>query len=306
LTRLLSAAAGSAFNALDLRAVNTIRALAIDEVEAAKSGHPGLPLGAAPMAYVLFSRHLRFAPHDPAWPDRDRFVLSAGHGSALLYALLHVFGYDLPLSELQRFRQWGSKTPGHPERGVTPGVEVTTGPLGQGISTAVGIALAAQHLASRFNAGGQRVVTHRTFVICSDGDLMEGISHEAASLAGHLRLPGLVVLYDDNRISIEGSTDLAFTDDTTKRFEAYGWHTSSVEDGNDLAAIDAAVRDALAQDRPALSHPHRLWKPKAGHRRRPRRAAWPRGRARDEARSRRTGGAGLLRSRRGGGTRRAV
>ncbi len=252
MTKLVSAAAGSAFSALDPRAVNTIRALAIDEVEAAKSGHPGLPLGAAPMAYVLFSRHLRFAPHDPSWPDRDRFVLSAGHGSALLYALLHVFGYDLPLSELQRFRQWDSRTPGHPERGMTPGVEVTTGPLGQGIANAVGIALAAQHLASRFNAGGQRIITHRTFAICSDGDLMEGISHEAASFAGHLRLPGLVLLYDDNRISIEGSTDLAFTDDTTKRFASYGWHTSCVEDGNDLGAIDAAVGEALSQDRPAF------------------------------------------------------
>ncbi len=252
MTRLVSATRGSAFNALDLRAVNTLRALAIDEVEAANSGHPGLPLGAAPMAYVLFSRHLRFDPQNPEWPDRDRFVLSAGHGSALLYALLHVFGYDLPLSELRRFRQWGSKTPGHPERGVTPGVEVTTGPLGQGIANAVGMALATQHLAARFNREGAAVVNHRTFAICSDGDLMEGISHEAASFAGHLRLPGLVVLYDDNRISIEGSTDLAFTDDSTKRFAAYGWHTEMVEDGNDLEAIDAAVRSALAQDRPAF------------------------------------------------------
>ncbi|MDA8345878.1 MAG: transketolase [Thermaerobacter sp.] len=256
MTRQFSASPGSAFGALDLRAVNTIRALAIDEVEAAKSGHPGLPLGVAPMAYVLFSRHLRFAPEDPSWPDRDRFVLSAGHGSALLYALLHVFGYDLPLTELRRFRQWGSKTPGHPERGVTQGVEVTTGPLGQGIANAVGMALATQHLAARFNHAGAQVVTHRTFAICSDGDLMEGISHEAASFAGHLRLPGLVVLYDDNRISIEGSTDLAFTDDSTKRFSAYGWYTASVEDGNDLAAIDAAVQSALAQDRPAFIRVH--------------------------------------------------
>ena len=256
MTRLAPASAGAAFSTQDLLAVNTIRALAIDEVEAAKSGHPGLPLGAAPMAYVLFSRFLRFAPDDPSWPDRDRFVLSAGHGSALLYALLHVFGYELARSELERFRQWGSQTPGHPERGVTPGVEVTTGPLGQGISNAVGMQLATRHLAARFNREGAQVVTHRTFVICSDGDLMEGISHEAASFAGHLRLGGLVVLYDDNRISIEGSTDIAFTDDTTKRFESYGWYTGSVEDGNDLGAIEAAVSSALAQDRPAFIRVH--------------------------------------------------
>jgi len=235
-----------------VRVVSVLRALAIDEVEQARSGHPGLPLGAAPMAYVLFARHLRFAPQAPDWPDRDRFVLSAGHGSALVYALLHVFGYDLPLSELRRFRQWGSRTPGHPERGVTPGIEVTTGPLGQGVANAVGMSLAAAHLGSLFNRPGSEVVGHRTYVICSDGDLMEGISHEAASLAGHLRLPGLIVLYDDNRISIEGSTDLAFTDDTTERFKSYGWDVLQVDDGNDLAAIDAAVCEAETRNRPVM------------------------------------------------------
>ncbi len=250
------AAAGDApragFGAEDTRVVNVLRALAVDEVEKARSGHPGLPLGAAPMAYVLFSRHLRFAPQAPDWPDRDRFVLSAGHGSALVYALLHVFGYDLGLDELKQFRQWGSRTPGHPERGVTPGIEVTTGPLGQGIANAVGMALGAAHLAARYNRPGREAVRHRTYVICSDGDLMEGISHEAASFAGHLRLPGLIVLYDDNRISIEGSTDLAFTDDTAERFRSYGWQVLAVDDGNDLAAIDRAVTQAEAADGPVL------------------------------------------------------
>ena len=229
-----------------------LRGLAVDEVEQARSGHPGLPLGVAPMAYVLFARHLRFAPTRPDWPDRDRFVLSAGHGSALVYALLHVFGYDLPLDDLRHFRQWGSRTPGHPERGITPGIEVTTGPLGQGIANAVGMSLATAHLASRFNRPGSEVVAHRTYVICSDGDLMEGLSHEAASFAGHLRLPGLIVLYDDNRISIEGSTDLAFTDDTTERFRSYGWEVLQVDDGNDLEAIDAAVCEAETRDRPVM------------------------------------------------------
>ncbi len=254
----LSAAQGGAtgFGAEDARIVNVLRGLAIDEVEQARSGHPGLPLGVAPMAYVLFSRHLHFAPTRPDWPDRDRFVLSAGHGSALVYALLHVFGYDLPLDELGRFRQWGSRTPGHPERGVTPGIEVTTGPLGQGIANAVGMSLATAHLASRFNQPDNKVVDHRTYAICSDGDLMEGISHEAASFAGHLRLPGLILLYDDNRISIEGSTDLAFTDDTTARFRSYGWEVLQVEDGNDLAAIDAAVCLAETMDRPVMIRVH--------------------------------------------------
>ena len=192
------------FDEMDQRAVAAMRVLAVDEVEQARSGHPGMPLGASPMAYVLWSRFLRHDPADPAWPDRDRFVLSAGHASAMLYALLHLFGYGLPIEELKRFRQWGSKTPGHPEHGLTPGVETTTGPLGQGLATAVGMALAERHLAARFNRDGMPVVGHRTWVIASDGDMMEGISHEAASLAGHLRLGRLTVLYDDNRVTIEG------------------------------------------------------------------------------------------------------
>ncbi|MGQ9834917.1 MAG: transketolase [Thermoanaerobaculaceae bacterium] len=241
------------FTEPDHQAVTALRILAIDQVEKARSGHPGLPLGAAPMVYVLFSHFLRFNPHDPSWPDRDRFVLSAGHGSALLYAALHLFGYDLPLEELQRFRQWGSKTPGHPEFGLTPGVETTTGPLGQGFATAVGMALAEQHLAARFNRESLPVVNHRTFVLASDGDLMEGISHEAAALAGHWKLGGLVVLYDDNRITIEGPTSLAWSEDTEKRFAAYGWKTLTVEDGNDLHELYQALAEATSQrERPVL------------------------------------------------------
>jgi transketolase len=240
------------FDSRDQQAVTALRVLAVDQVEAARSGHPGLPLGVAPMAYALWSRFLRFDPSDPAWPDRDRFVLSAGHGSALLYALLHVFGYDLPLAELKRFRQWGSRTPGHPEHGLTPGVEVTTGPLGQGIATAVGLALAERHLAARFN-DAEPLVDHRTFVIASDGDMMEGISHEAASLAGHLKLGRLIVLYDDNRISIEGPTSLAYSDDIAARFSGYSWRVLHVDDGNDLDAIAAAVAAAAADESaPAL------------------------------------------------------
>jgi transketolase len=242
-----------AFDESDLRAVTALRILAIDQVEQAKSGHPGLPLGAAPMAYALWSRLLRHDPDDPSWPDRDRFVLSAGHGSALLYALLHLFGYDLPLEELKRFRQWESRTPGHPEHGLTPGVEVTTGPLGQGFGAAVGMALAERHLAARFNREGFPLVNHRTWVIASDGDLMEGISHEAASLAGHLRLGRLAVLYDDNHITIEGPTELAFSEDVGKRFAGYGWRVLHVEDGNDLDAIGRALgRAARTEDRPTL------------------------------------------------------
>ncbi len=241
------------FDAMDQRAVTAVRVLAIDQVEKARSGHPGLPLGAAPMAYVLWSRFLRHDPADPAWPDRDRFVLSAGHGSALLYSLLHLFGYDLPLDELRRFRQWGSRTPGHPEHAHTPGVEMTTGPLGQGLASAVGMALAERHLAARFNRPGHAVVDHRTWVLASDGDLMEGISHEAASLAGHLGLGRLVVLYDDNHITIEGSTAFAWSDDVEARFRAYGWRTLAVADGNDLAAIAAALAEARArEDAPVL------------------------------------------------------
>ncbi|NDY42291.1 transketolase [Dissulfurirhabdus thermomarina] len=241
------------FTQLDERCVNAIRMLAVDQVEAARSGHPGMPMGAAPMAYVLWTRFLRFDPRDPAWPDRDRFVLSAGHGSALLYALLHLCGFDLPLEELKRFRQWGSRTPGHPEYGHTPGVETTTGPLGQGLANGVGMAMAERFLAARFNRPGHEIVDHYVYGIVSDGDLMEGISHEAASLAGHLRLGRLIYLYDDNHISIDGPTEISFTEDRAARFAAYGWHVQRVEDGNDLAAIAAAIEAARAEhDRPSL------------------------------------------------------
>jgi transketolase len=229
---------------LDERCINTIRFLAADAVQKANSGHPGMPMGAAAMAYCLWQRHLKHNPADPRWADRDRFILSAGHGSMLLYALLHLTGYDLSLSELQSFRQWGSKTPGHPESHLTPGVEVTTGPLGQGISNAVGMALAEAHLAARFNRPGHPIVDHYTYVIASDGDLMEGVAAEACSLAGHLGLGKLIVMFDDNRISLAGSTGLTFTEDVSKRFEAYGWHVQQVSDGNDLAAVDAALHAA--------------------------------------------------------------
>ncbi|MGC8963346.1 MAG: transketolase [Candidatus Bipolaricaulaceae bacterium] len=232
--------------------VNALRFLAVDMIERAKSGHPGLPLGAAPMAYVLWSRHLRHSPKNPSWPDRDRFILSAGHGSALLYALLHLFGY-LPLEELENFRQWGSRTPGHPEAGLTPGVEVTTGPLGQGFANAVGMAMAEAHLAAIFNRPGFPIVDHFTYVLASDGDLMEGISAEAASLAGHLKLGKLIVLYDQNSVSLAGSTALTFTEDVRKRFEAHGWQVLEVPDGNDLGAIDVAIREAKAErEKPSL------------------------------------------------------
>jgi transketolase len=231
--------------------VNTIRTLAVDAVEHAGSGHPGMPLAMAPAAYLLYARHLRHNPRDPAWPDRDRFVLSAGHGSALLYAVLHLSGYDLPLTELQRFRQWGSRTPGHPERGETPGVETTTGPLGQGFANGVGMAMAERFLRERY---GSELMDHRVFAICSDGDLMEGVSAEAASLAGHLGLGGLVYLYDDNGITIDGPTSLAFdTEDVEARFRAYGWHVSAVDDANDLDSLSAAIDAAVAEEeRPSL------------------------------------------------------
>ncbi len=228
----------------DQLCINTIRMLAADGVEKAKSGHPGMPMGAAPMAYVLWSRFLRHNPKNPAWPNRDRFVLSAGHGSMLLYSLLHLSGYDLPLEELQNFRQWDSKTPGHPEYGLTAGVEATTGPLGQGFANSVGMALAEHYLAARFNRPGHQIVDHFTYGIVSDGDLMEGISHEAASLAGHLGLGKLIYFYDDNHISIEGDTDLAFTENRTGRFLAYGWHVQRVDDGNDLEALEQALNEA--------------------------------------------------------------
>lgn len=235
---------------LDQLCVDTIRFLAVDAVEKAKSGHPGMPLGAAPMAYVLWDRFLRHNPANPRWFDRDRFVLSAGHGSALLYALLHLYGYDLPIGELENFRQWGSRTAGHPEYGLAPGVEATTGPLGQGFAMGVGMAAAEAHLAATF---GREVVDHYTYAICSDGDLMEGVSCEAASLAGTLKLGRIVYLYDDNHITIEGNTSLAFTENVGRRFEALGWHVGAVEDGGDLDAIEAAIAAARAEtERPSL------------------------------------------------------
>ncbi len=233
--------------------IHTIRALSMDAVEEARSGHPGAPMGAAPMAYALWTRFLRHNPRNPSWPDRDRFVLSCGHASMLLYSLLYLTGYDLDLEDLRRFRQWGSRTPGHPEHGLTPGVETTTGPLGQGFGNAVGMAMAERILASRFNRPGLEVVDHRTYVLCSDGDLMEGISHEAASLAGHLRLGKLIALYDDNHVTIDGPTDLSFSEDVARRFEAYGWHTRRVEDGGDLIDITRALEEAVDEtDRPSL------------------------------------------------------
>ena len=242
---------------LDELCINTLRFLAVDAVQKANSGHPGLPLGSAAMAYTLWDRFLRYNPHDPAWPNRDRFVLSAGHGCALLYALLHVTGFDLPLDELKRFRQWESHTPGHPEYGKAPGVEATTGPLGQGFANAVGMAIAEEALAARFNRPGYQIIDHFTYVVASDGDLMEGVSSEAASLAGHLHLGKLIVLYDDNNISIEGSTDLAFTEDRQARFAAYGWHTRQVTDGNDVEEVAAAIEEARQnKDRPSFIDVH--------------------------------------------------
>jgi transketolase len=238
---------------IDQRCINTIRFLATDAVQKANSGHPGMPMGTATMAYVLWTRHLKHHPGDPHWVDRDRFILSAGHGSMLLYALLHLTGYDLPLSELKSFRQWESRTAGHPESHILPGVEVTTGPLGQGISNAVGMALAEAHLAARYNRPGHGIVNHFTYVIASDGDLMEGVSSEACSLAGHLGLGKLIVFFDDNRISLAGSTALTFTEDVEMRFQAYGWHVQVVEEGNDIDAIDAALHTARGEtSRPSL------------------------------------------------------
>ncbi len=234
-------------------AINTIRFLAVDAVQKANSGHPGLPMGAAPMAYVLWTEFLKHNPQNPHWFNRDRFVLSAGHGSMLLYALLHLTGYDLSLDEIKRFRQWGSKTPGHPEYGHTPGVETTTGPLGQGFSTAVGMAIAEAFLAAKYNREGHQIVDHYTYVLASDGDLMEGVAAEAASLAGHLKLGKLIVLYDDNRITLDTPTSVIFTEDVQQRFNAYGWHTLTVEDGNDLDAIRDAIQQAQTiTDQPSL------------------------------------------------------
>ncbi len=240
------------FDELDRLCVTTIRTLAMDAVQQANSGHPGLPMGAADMAYVLWSRFLKHNPVNPAWPDRDRFVLSAGHGCMLLYGLLHLWGYDLSLDEIKRFRQWGSQTPGHSEYGLTPGVETTTGPLGQGFANGVGMALAEAHLAARFNRPDCKIVDHYTYAIVSDGDLMEGISHEAASLAGHLGLGKLIYLYDSNSISIDGPTSLAFTEDVAARFTGYGWHVQAI-DGHDMVAVEAALEAGRAETtRPSL------------------------------------------------------
>jgi transketolase len=237
---------------LDLLAIDTIRTLSIDAVQKANSGHPGAPMGMAPMAFSLWTRFLHHAPAMPDWPNRDRFVLSAGHASMLLYSLLHLTGYDLPLEQLEQFRQWGSRTPGHPERGLTPGVEATTGPLGQGVANAVGMAIAERRLAHEFNRPGHDLVDHWTYAICSDGDMQEGIASEAASLAGHLRLRKLVMLYDDNGIQLDGPTAMAFSEDVLGRFEAYGWDTQRVADGNDVAAISQAIERARQDDRPSL------------------------------------------------------
>jgi transketolase len=238
---------------LDQLCINTIRTLSLDAVQKANSGHPGLPLGMAPAAYVLWTKFLRHNPKNPKWFNRDRFLLSAGHGSMLIYSLLHLTGYDLPLGELKNFRQLHSKTPGHPENILTPGVEITTGPLGQGFANGVGMGIAQAHLAAKFNQKGFPVIDHFIYCICSDGDLMEGVSYESSSLAGHLKLANLIYLYDDNRITIDGSTDLAFTEDVTKRFEAIGWHVLEVADGNDLKAIEKAIKDAQKiKDKPKL------------------------------------------------------
>jgi transketolase len=238
---------------VDQLCINTIRTLSLDAVQKANSGHPGLPLGMAPAAYILWTKFLRHNPKNPKWFGRDRFILSGGHGSMLIYSLLHLTGYDLSIDELKRFRQLHSKTPGHPENILTPGVEVTTGPLGQGFTNGVGMGIAQAHLAAKFNKRGMPVVDNYIYCICSDGDLMEGISYEAASLAGHLKLGNLIYLYDDNQITIDGSTDLAFTEDRTKRFEAAGWHVSRIADGNDLKAIEAAIKEAQkVKDRPSL------------------------------------------------------
>jgi len=237
---------------LDALAIKTIRGLSMDAVQAARSGHPGTPMALAPLGWALFCDLRRHDPGEPDWPDRDRFVLSCGHASMLQYALLHLSGYPVSLDDIRHFRQWGSLTPGHPESHLTPGVETTTGPLGQGFGNAVGMAMAERHLGARFNKPGHEIVDHRTWVIASDGDIMEGVASEAASIAGHLRLGKLVVFWDDNRITIDGSTDLSFSEDVLKRFESYGWHTKSVEDGEDLAALKRAAKAAVADDRPSF------------------------------------------------------
>ena len=239
-------------NNLQERAINTIRFLSADGVQKANSGHPGLPMGTAAIAYTIWKRHLKINPLNPNWFDRDRFILSGGHGSMLLYSLLYLSGYDLPMDELKNFRQWGSKTPGHPEFGLTPGIETTTGPLGQGFANGVGMAIAEAHLAEKFNKPGFNIINHFTYAIVTDGDLMEGIASEAASLAGHLKLGKLIYFYDDNRISIEGSTDITFTEDREARFKAYGWHVERVMDGNNVEEIDLAINKSKINPRPSL------------------------------------------------------
>ena len=237
---------------LQTRAINTLRFLSADAVQKANSGHPGLPMGAAAMAFTVWTRHLRHNPRNPKWMGRDRFILSGGHGSMLLYSLLHLTGYDVSLDEIKNFRQWGSITPGHPEYGLTPGVEMTTGPLGQGFATGVGMAISQAHLAAIFNKPGHELIQSYIYTIVTDGDLMEGVASEAASMAGHMRLGHLIYLYDDNHISIDGSTELSFTEDRTMRFEAYGWHVQKVEDGNDVESIDAAIKNAKVDPRPSI------------------------------------------------------
>jgi transketolase len=244
-----STAAGTS---LDELCINTIRTLSMDAVQRASSGHPGTPMALAPLGYLIYTRHLKHHPEAPDWADRDRFILSAGHASMLLYSLLHLTGYEVSLEDVKNFRQWGSPTAGHPEYGHAPGVETTTGPLGQGFANGVGMAIAERRLASLYNRPGHEIVDHHVYAICSDGDLMEGVASEAASLAGHLRLGKLIYFWDDNRITIDGSTDLSFTEDVLGRFEAYGWHTLSVEDGNDLEAMDRAIREAKEDDRPSM------------------------------------------------------
>ncbi|HEX8830381.1 MAG TPA: transketolase, partial [Longimicrobium sp.] len=237
---------------LDLLCINTIRTLAMDAVQKANSGHPGTPMALAPLAYTIWTRHLRHNPRDPKWIDRDRFILSAGHASMLLYSLLYLTGYGLELDDLKNFRQWESKTPGHPEYGLTPGVETTTGPLGQGFANGVGMAMAEAHVAALFNTPEHKPIDHYVYAICSDGDLMEGVASEAASVAGHLKLGKLIYFWDDNNITIEGSTNLAFTEDTLARFAAYGWHTDTITDANDVDAIDAAIQRAKDDPRPSM------------------------------------------------------
>ena len=261
---------------IDQLSIDTIRTLSIDAVEKANSGHPGMPMGAAPMGYQLFAKSMKHNPSNPTWINRDRFVLSAGHGSMLLYSLLHLSGYGLSIDDLKQFRQWGSKTPGHPEFGHTAGVDATTGPLGQGVAMAVGMAMAETQLGATYNKDGLNVVDHFTYAICGDGDLMEGVSSEAASLAAHLKLGKLVVLYDSNDISLDGELNLSFSENVQGRFEAYGWQVLRVEDGNDLIslgnAVVAAQADTQQTDADRSKNGYRLWQPEQ---RRQRRTCWP-------------------------------